>query len=240
MLYTAPTRFDGKSRASCHVAAVNQAAVFYAGLSRDFHRGGASCNPTCDVTMGTAQADALVARGKAKTARNKTLSSDDVPSGIPKSFNRMCAMLGTDTACLSKSGAAFLLAHFPAATAVLSAPASGLDGSGALVEGADLLDAIFAAKSSYFSDAAAAFCGTRHCLAVVFQTLASHTNGLGDARVRCAVSKGAMLAADTLAGDFRGGAALLLAQCPAATAVLAAPASGFDGTGALVERAEAK
>ncbi len=46
----------------------------------------------------------------------------------------MSAMLGTDTACFSKSGAAFLLAHFPAVSAVLAAPASGFGGSGALIE----------------------------------------------------------------------------------------------------------
>ena len=43
-------------------------------------------------------------------------------------------MFGADTACSYTRGAAFLLAHFPAATAVLAAPASGFDGSGAFVE----------------------------------------------------------------------------------------------------------
>ena len=43
-------------------------------------------------------------------------------------------MLGTDTTCFCKSGAAFLLAHFLAAIAVLPAPASCFDGTGALVE----------------------------------------------------------------------------------------------------------
>ena len=46
----------------------------------------------------------------------------------------MRAVLGTDTTCSCKCGAAFLLAHFLAATAVLAAPASGCGGSGTLVE----------------------------------------------------------------------------------------------------------
>ena len=46
----------------------------------------------------------------------------------------VCAMLAADATCFSKRGAAFLLAHSPAATAVLAAPASALGCSGALVE----------------------------------------------------------------------------------------------------------
>ena len=40
-------------------------------------------------------------------------------------------MLGTDATRFSQSGAAFLLAHSLAATAVLAATASGSDGGGA-------------------------------------------------------------------------------------------------------------
>ena len=47
-------------------------------------------------------------------------------------------VLGTDTTCNCTSGAAFLAAHFFPATAVLAAPASCIDGSGAVVERADL------------------------------------------------------------------------------------------------------
>ena len=46
----------------------------------------------------------------------------------------ICTVLPTDTTCFGKSGAAFLLAHFLAATAVFEAPASGFDGTGALVD----------------------------------------------------------------------------------------------------------
>ena len=55
------------------------------------------------------------------------------------------AMLDTDTTCRCTSGAAFLLAHFRAATVVLAAPAAGatLGGSGALAEGADPTAAVF-------------------------------------------------------------------------------------------------
>ena len=60
----------------------------------------------------------------------------------------MCAMLGTDATCLRKSGAAFLFAHFLAAPAVLAAPASALDGSGALVERAGPIDTVFIAHPS--------------------------------------------------------------------------------------------
>jgi hypothetical protein len=46
----------------------------------------------------------------------------------------MRTVLGADTTRYCKSGAAFLLAHCLAATAVFAAPASGCDGSGALAE----------------------------------------------------------------------------------------------------------
>ena len=60
----------------------------------------------------------------------------------------ICAMLGTDATSHCTSGAAFLLAHFPAATAVLAAPASSSDGSGALVERAEPFCSVFIAKPS--------------------------------------------------------------------------------------------
>ena len=117
----------------------------------------------------------------------------------------MRAMLGTDAACSCKSGAAFLLAHFLAATAVLGTPASGCDGSGALVERADLFGgAMFCAKPACFTNVDAAFGRACHCLAVVFPTLPSNRDGVGDARIRGAVSKGAVLDADELAEDLRG------------------------------------
>ena len=49
----------------------------------------------------------------------------------------ICAMLAADTTCYRTSGAAFLLAHFPAASAVLAAPAACFGGSGAVVERAE-------------------------------------------------------------------------------------------------------
>ena len=113
-------------------------------------------------------------------------------------------MLVTDTTCYCTSGAAFLLAHFPAATAVLFAPASGLDGSGALVERAGSISAMFGAKPASFSGGAAAFHRARHRLAVVLRALPSNRDGVGDARVQGAVSIGAVLDADKLAEDLRG------------------------------------
>ena len=119
-------------------------------------------------------------------------------------------MFPTDTTCCCQCAAAFLLAHFPliipAAAAVLAAPASGLDGSGALVERAGPVGTVFTANSSCCSVGAAALHRARHCLAVVLRALPSHTDGVGGARVRCAVSKGAVLQADKPATDSRGAA----------------------------------
>ena len=113
-------------------------------------------------------------------------------------------MLGADTTRFHKSGAAFLLAHFLAATAVLAAPASGCDSTGALVERAGPMCAMFLANSSCFGDAAAAFHRARHCPAVVLRALPSNRDGVVDARVQGAVSIGAVLDADKLAEDLRG------------------------------------
>ena len=119
----------------------------------------------------------------------------------------VCAMLAADTTSVFKRGAAFLLAQFLGATAVLAAPASDSDGRGALVERAGPSSAMFTAKSSCPRIGAAAFHRARHCLAVVFLALPSHSDGLGNARVRGAVSKGAVLDADKLARDLQGVAA---------------------------------
>ena len=113
-------------------------------------------------------------------------------------------MLATDTACFCASGAAFLFAHFLAATAVLAATASCLDSSGALVERAGPKCAMFIAKPSCYRVGAAAFHRARHCPAVVLLALPSNRDGVGDARVQGAVSKGAVLEADKLAEDLRG------------------------------------
>ena len=112
-------------------------------------------------------------------------------------------MFSAHTVCYCSRGAALLLAHFPAATAVLAAPASSLGGSGAIVERADPIGAMFSAKPPCSGNVAAAFGRARHCLAVVFRALAPHSAGVGNARVRCAVSKGAMLDADKLPKDLR-------------------------------------
>ena len=113
-------------------------------------------------------------------------------------------MLDADATCFRKCGAAFLLAHCPAATAVLGAPASGCDGTGALVERAGPIGTVLHATPSCCSVGAAAFSRARHCLAVVFRALPSHRDGVGNARVRGAVSKGAVLEADKLAEDLQG------------------------------------
>ena len=113
-------------------------------------------------------------------------------------------MFGTDATCFSKSGAAFLLAHFLAATAVLDAPASSVGGSGALVERAEPSATMCITKPLSLSHVAAAFCRARHCLAVVFLALPSHRHSVGNARGRRAVSKGAVLDADKPAKDLRG------------------------------------
>ena len=90
-------------------------------------------------------------------------------------------MLLAKAACLCNGGAAFFLAHFPAANAVLDTPASSVDGSGAAVERAEVKCTMFAAKPSSYSVG-----GARHCLAVVFRALPSHRSGVVDVRVRCA------------------------------------------------------
>ena len=66
-----------------------------------------------------------------------------VAGASPKLAGSTRAMLGADTTCLHTSGAAFLIAHFLAATAVLAAPASGCDGTGALVERAESFGTVF-------------------------------------------------------------------------------------------------
>ena len=63
---------------------------------------------------------------------------------------------------------------------------------------------MLAAKPSSLSVNAAAFHRARHCSAVVFLALSSNRDGVVDARVQCAVSKGAVLDADKLAEDLRG------------------------------------
>ena len=122
--------------------------------------------------------------------RRSTLCVGVAPCNLAGSI---CAMIDTDTTCLHKSGAAFLLEHFPAATAVFEAPASGFDGTGAIVERAESFAAMFIAKTPCYRVGAAAFCRARHCLAAVFLALPSYTDGVGNALVRCAVSIGAVV-----------------------------------------------
>ena len=110
---------------------------------------------------------------------------------------------GAHATCFSTRGAAFPLAHFPAA-AVLPALAFGCDCSGALVEHADPSSTMFHTKPSCYSVGAAAVHRARHCLAIVLRAVSSHRDGIVRACVRCAVSKGAVLEADKLAKDFRG------------------------------------
>ena len=114
------------------------------------------------------------------------------------------APIGTDATCLRTSGAAFLRAHCLAATAMLAAPASGCDGTGALVERAGPKCAMFTANPSCFSVGVAAFGRACHRPAVVLRALPSNRDGVGDARVQGAVSIGAVLEADKLAEHLRG------------------------------------
>ena len=60
------------------------------------------------------------------------------------------------------------------------------------------------AKTSCLSVGSAAVHRARHCLAVVFFALPSRTDGDRNARVRGAVSIGAVLQAEKLANDLRG------------------------------------
>ena len=64
----------------------------------------------------------------------------------------------------------------------------------------------------FCSVGAAAFGRARHCLAAVFRALPSRRGGVGNARVGCAVSKGAVLEADKLAEDLRGVAVWISAE----------------------------
>ena len=59
------------------------------------------------------------------------------------------------------------------------------------------------AYPSRLSDVAAALCRAHHRLAVVLRALPSRTDGVGNARVRGAVSKGTVLEADKPAKDLR-------------------------------------
>ena len=90
-------------------------------------------------------------------------------------------ILGVDAPSSSKGGAAFFRAHFPAATAVLAAPASILDGTGALVERAEPVATVFFAHPSCQRVDAAAFNSACHCFAVVFVALPSRSDGVGNA-----------------------------------------------------------
>ena len=74
--------------------------------------------------------------------------ADRVGAAPFKLAHSVSTMLGADATCLRKSGAACLLAHFLVAPAVLAAPASSFDSSGAVVERAGPKCAMCAAKPS--------------------------------------------------------------------------------------------
>ena len=63
---------------------------------------------------------------------------------------------------------------------------------------------MLAADTSCFSVGTAAFNRTSHRLAVVLPAFSPGSVSVGDARVRCAVSKGTMLDADKVAKHLRG------------------------------------
>lgn len=193
------------------VFAVPFAAVRFAGLPLGAHHPvGAATNHALAWTAAVFEAETLGVRvGGAAHHRARLLSAAVFAAirrcrlcvgGAPFKFARSTrAVLGADTACFSKCGAAFLLAHFLPATAELMTPASGCDGSGALVVRADLFGAMFAANPSCLSDVAAAFARARYCLAVVFS-----------AQPPCARLGGAAV-------DRAGFAAMCLAELPFAS-----------------------
>ena len=224
VLLAVPTQLDCRRQAFAgqktlplfRVFAVPFAAVPYAGLPPvSNHLVGAAAKHALAWTAAVFLAETLAFRVGGAARHGARLVSAAMFAAMRRSRLRVggasCkrarstrAMLGADTACSCKGGATFLLAHLLAATAVLSAPASSSDGSGALVERAGPIRAMFRAKPLCFSNAAAAFCRACRCLAVVRLALSSHSDGVVDARVRGAVSKGAVLDADKLAIDLRG------------------------------------
>ena len=137
--FTCPPRF--------RVFAVPFAAVRYAGLPHvSHHLVGAAAKHALAWTAAVFRAETLAgsvggaARHGARLLRPAAVfeamrrSRVCVGGASCKLARSLRAMLGADTTCYRKRGAAFLLANCPAATAVLVAPASGFDGSGALVE----------------------------------------------------------------------------------------------------------
>ena len=155
MLVAVPTPLDCRRQAfTCHnipprfrVFAVPFAAVRYAGVphaSRPLV--GATTKYALARTAAVFCAETLAFGGGGAARHGARLLSTAVFAAMRRSTT-VCvggasfklarsirAMLGTDAVCVRKSGAAFLLAHFLAATAVLAASASGFDGTGALVE----------------------------------------------------------------------------------------------------------
>ena len=199
------------------VCAVPFAAVRCAGLPLGAHHHiGASTKNTFSFAAAVFPAEALALRVGGAARHRAWLVSATVFAAMRRS--RVCvgaascklavsmrSMFAADTTCLRKSGAPFLFANFLlAATAVLPAPASGFDGTGALVERAGPKCAMFIAKPACLGNITAAFCRARHCPAVVLLALPSNRDGVGDARVQGAVSIGAVLDADKLAEDLRG------------------------------------
>ena len=198
-----------------YVFAIPFAAVRGAGLPFTHHLVGAATKHALVCTAAVFCAETLANRVGGASRHGARLLSAAVFEAMRRSrvsvggascrlARSVCAVLGTDATCLRKSGAAFLLAHCLAATAVLDAPASGSDGTGALVERAGPKCAVFIAHSPSFSVGAATFDRARHRPAVVFPALPSYTDGVVDARVQGAVSIGAVFDADKPAKDLRG------------------------------------
>ena len=223
MLLAVPAPLDCRRQASTghyilplfRVCAVPFAAVRCAGLPHAHHLVGAATKYALVWTAAVFCADPLASGVGGAARHGARLVSAAVfhakrrcrgcVGGAPCKLARSVrAMLAAHTACYSKGGAAFLLAHFPAATAVLEAPASGSDGIGALVERAGPISTMFTAKPSSYRVGAATFHRARHCPAVVLRALSSNRDGVADARVQGAVSIGAVLDADKLAEDLRG------------------------------------
>ena len=216
--FAVPAPLARRGRAFRRVCAVPEAAVRCAGLPLGAHHHvGAAANHALASPATVLVAKALGFRGGRAARHGAQFPLPSTAVFLAMQISRVCvggtpfklagfasAMLGTDATCSCKSGAACLVAHFLAATAVRAAPASSLDGSGALVERAGPKCTMFTANPASFSNVAATFRRARHCLTVVFCALPSRSDGVVDARVRCAISIGAVLEADKLAKDLRG------------------------------------
>ena len=121
----------------------------------------AFCNPTFTFTAAVFGAETLALRGGG-AARHRArlvflstavfsamfISRMCVGAAAIKPAHSLCTMLAAETACYCKSAAAFHLAHFRVATAMLNTPTSCIDGRGTVVRRAEPTATMFAADST--------------------------------------------------------------------------------------------